>query len=323
MAKKPGKKRCAAPGCGNNDSLGDISFHQFPASHDRRKLWLDALGLHSLPCRLVCSAHFANTCFGVPQALQAAGYKRRRLCFDAVPSRSVPPQPGSSAAGDGGQQCTNAAPELPVDELANRSVASIPGALVPSNSGFIRRNNPHCVQDGVTVAAAHTKKVEEGSPAQLKQEPNAAEPVVEEVKTSQCFKFSQGSPAQPEQEANAAEPVVEKVKTSQCSRFSQTPASVNANIQCSLEPHLNTQSIQLRWCLSSEGSRALFECGQGGFFRSQRGYSSNQDAATQTVARPVRRMETRVLRKMLRHSRYRRRRSRRTSRQGPHCPLCL
>lgn len=303
-----GKKRCAVPGCGNDDTRQGISFHQFPSSHDRRKVWLHALGLLSLPCRLVCSAHFANTCFGEPQALQAAGYKRRRLRCDAVPTCSVPHKPQLAAAGDGTLQRTKnqarqsgefqpsrpgsaflPTPDLPLDEFISGDVTSIPVALVPSNGGFIRRNNPHSIQGGLRGAIAHFKGIAQGGPAQLQQEPNTVKPRVERL---EILHFS---------------------------KFSQTPARVNMNVQCSLGPNFNTQNIQLRWSLSSEGSLPLYECEQSGFCTTQHGYCSTQDAGTQTDTDPVKAMEHKTLWKMVRHSRHRRR----TWMQRPQCPLCL
>lgn len=68
---------------------------------------MDALGLLNEPRRLVCSVHFGKTCFdGVPQVLRDAGYTRRRLRRDAVPTCGVR-KPQSAADYDGGQHRTN------------------------------------------------------------------------------------------------------------------------------------------------------------------------------------------------------------------------
>lgn len=102
-----GRVRCAVPGCGSDELSQGVSFHRFPSSSGRRKMWMDALALLNEPRRLVCSVHFEKTCFdGVPQMLRDAGYTRRRLRRDAVPTRGVRnPQP--AAACGYGQHCTN------------------------------------------------------------------------------------------------------------------------------------------------------------------------------------------------------------------------
>lgn len=79
------KRKCAVPGCLGED--GSVSYHVFPASSERRKMWLEALGVRE-PLRNVCSLHFESAAFVssvVPEAWEAAGYKRRRLRNDAVP----------------------------------------------------------------------------------------------------------------------------------------------------------------------------------------------------------------------------------------------
>ncbi|XP_077511002.1 uncharacterized protein LOC144121589 isoform X1 [Amblyomma americanum] len=81
------KKRCAVPGCSSIAGAPGVSFHQFPARNERKRMWTQALGVPEQSNRPVCSAHFTRDAFeGSPQARASAGYKKRRLRCDAVPT---------------------------------------------------------------------------------------------------------------------------------------------------------------------------------------------------------------------------------------------
>ncbi|XP_077511019.1 uncharacterized protein LOC144121595 isoform X2 [Amblyomma americanum] len=81
------KKRCAVPGCSSIAGAPGVSFHQFPAQNERKRMWTQALGVPEQSNRPVCSAHFTRDAFeGSPQARASAGYKKRRLRCDAVPT---------------------------------------------------------------------------------------------------------------------------------------------------------------------------------------------------------------------------------------------
>lgn len=85
------KRKCAVPGC-VSEGAGSVSYHRFPTSVERRKLWLEALGLEKPLRQQICSQHFESDSFvssAVPEAWEGAGYKRRRLHNDAVPVSSA------------------------------------------------------------------------------------------------------------------------------------------------------------------------------------------------------------------------------------------
>lgn len=132
---------------------------------------MDALGLLNEPRRLVCSVHFGKTCFdGVPQVLRDAGYTRRRLRRDAVPTCGVR-KPQSAADYDGGQHRTNS--------------QDVPAELRPEEPSTAEP----VVDDLETLQSS---ELSQDVPAELRPEdPSTAEPVIDDIKTLQSSKLLQ------------------------------------------------------------------------------------------------------------------------------------